>query len=85
MSVTVVDCGGLTCPASGAVSLTNTTYNSVATYFCNDGYNLVGDTSRTCLASGNWSGRDASCESTIIIYAHQLVDIHVYTVDIYSA
>ena len=62
MSVTVVDCGSLPRPANGAVSLTNTTYNSVATYSCNDGYNLMGDATRTCLASGSWSGTAPTCE-----------------------
>ena len=62
MSVTVVDCGSLMDPVNGAVSLTNTTYNSTATYSCNDGFNLVGDTTRTCLASGNWSDSAPTCE-----------------------
>ena len=61
MFVTVVDCGSLTDPANGAVSLTNTTYNSVATYSCNNGYNLVGDTTRTCQASGSWSETAPTC------------------------
>ena len=61
MSVTVVDCGNLMDPANGAVSLTTTTYNSVATYSCNDGYTLVGDTSRTCLDDGSWSGTAPTC------------------------
>ena len=62
----VVDCGGLSNPENGAITMSGTTYNSVATYSCNDGYNLVGDITRTCQANATWSGRDPSCESTII-------------------
>ena len=41
-SATDVDCGSLTDPVNGAISLTGTAFNSTATYSCNDGYNLVG-------------------------------------------
>ena len=60
-SVVVVDCGGLMDPENGAVTVTNITFNSTATYSCNDGYILVGDTTRTCLASGLWSGTAPLC------------------------
>ena len=58
-----VDCGSLADPANGDVSLSSgTTFNSVATYSCSDGYNLVdGDMMRTCLASGSWSGTPSNC------------------------
>ena len=39
----------------------DTTYNSVATYFCDIGHTLMGDNIRTCLANGDWSGRQPSC------------------------
>ena len=58
-----VSCGDLADLENGAVEVTDTTFNSVATYSCNDGYNLVdGDMMRTCLASGTWSGSQPSCE-----------------------
>ena len=60
---TDVDCGSLTDPENGAVNFTTTTFNSVATYSCETGYNLVdGDMMRTCLASGTWSGSNPSCK-----------------------
>ena len=62
-SVTDVDCGSLTDPVNGTISLTGTAFNSTATYSCNDGYSLVGDTTITCLASGLWSGEPPLCES----------------------
>ncbi|CAI8036489.1 CUB and sushi domain-containing protein 1 [Geodia barretti] len=62
-SVTDVDCGSLTDPVNGAVTVTNTTFNSTATYSCNDGYSLVGDTTRTCLTSASWSGDEPTCRA----------------------
>ena len=56
-----VDCGGLTNPENGAVSLSGTTYNSVATYSCDSGYVLMGDDMRTCLDTGSWSGSAPTC------------------------
>ena len=61
-SVAVVECSELTDPENGAVSVTNTTFASTATYSCNDGYSLVGVTTRTCQASASWSGSKPSCE-----------------------
>ena len=64
-SVTDVDCGSLTDPVNGAVTVTNTTFNSTATYSCNDGYSLVGDTTITCLASASWSGGEPTCRGIV--------------------
>ena len=60
-----MNCGGLNGPENGGVDVSNTIFDSTATYSCNDGYNLVGDTTRTCLASGSWSGDDPTCEGII--------------------
>ncbi len=41
--------------------------NTVATYRCNDGYILSGDTTRTCESGGMWSGGEAPiCEGESI-------------------
>ena len=64
LSLTAVDCGNLTDPANGQVNHTaGTTYGQTATYICNTGYNLVGDSTRTCQATGNWSGSEPTCQS----------------------
>ena len=60
---TVVDCGTLANPANGQVSTTaRTTFRQTATYSCNTGYNLVGDSTRTCQATGQWSGSVPTCQ-----------------------
>ena len=59
--VTVVDCGSLMDLENGAVSLTDTRFQSEANYSCNNGYNLVGEANRTCQASGTWSESTPIC------------------------
>ena len=62
---TDIDCGPLGHPENGRVSLSGTTYNSVATYSCDSGYGLIGNNTRTCLGTGNWSGRKPTCMSKL--------------------
>ena len=63
----VVDCGNLTGPANGQVDLTSgTTFGQTATYSCSTGYNLVGDSTRTCQATGQWSGSAPACQGTLV-------------------
>ena len=65
--MTVVDCRSLNAPANGSVTHTSgTTFGQTATYSCNTGYNLVGDSIHTCQATGNWSGSAPTCESMLL-------------------
>ena len=57
----VVDCGNLLAPSNGDVMVSTTEFGSTVTYSCNDGYTLEGVTTRTCLASGSWSGTAPTC------------------------
>jgi hypothetical protein len=61
----VVDCGTLTDPANGSVSLSGTTFGSQAFYTCEDGHGFPESSSdlvtRECLVSG-WSGLEPTCE-----------------------
>ena len=60
--ILTVDCGNLADPTNGSVHhTTGTTIGQTATYSCNTGYNLVGDSTRTCQASRNWSGSVPTC------------------------
>jgi formylglycine-generating enzyme required for sulfatase activity len=58
-----VNCGALTNPANGTVSTPGgITVGATATYNCNSGYTLSsGSTTRTCSASGTWSGSAGVC------------------------
>ena len=58
-----MDCGTLNALANGQVSHTaGTTFGETATYSCDPGYNLTGDSTRTCQATGMWSGREPTCQ-----------------------
>ena len=61
-SHTGVDCGSLPNPGNGGVSLSGTVFGSVATYNCNDGFTLEGETTRQCESSGLWSGTPPTCK-----------------------
>ncbi|RLB47662.1 MAG: hypothetical protein DRJ42_24965 [Deltaproteobacteria bacterium] len=59
----VVDCGGLSAPADGGVSVPSTVYEATAGYTCDTGFMLIGDSSRTCQADGSWSGAAPTCSA----------------------
>ena len=62
----VEDCGTLNAPANGQASHTaGTTFGQTATYSCDVGYNLVGDSNRTCQATGRWSGNTPTCQGKL--------------------
>ena len=66
-----VNCGNLIDPANGQVDHTaGTTVGQTATYSCNTGYNLVGDSTRTCQAEGDWSGNAPICEGMLLHYVY---------------
>ena len=56
-----VDCGDPGTPSNGAKAGTSFTYNSIITYSCNVGYNVMGADSLTCLSSGSWNGSVPLC------------------------
>ena len=62
-----MDCGTLTNPANGQVTHTGgTTFGQTATYSCNIGYNMVGGSTRTCLATGVWYGSAPICQGMLL-------------------
>ena len=62
----VVDCGILTSPLNGLVSVNQTSFNAMVLYGCRYGYQLLGNSSRTCLASGEWSNSEPQCEGEVV-------------------
>ncbi len=68
---TAADCGSLTNPANGSVSLTMTTFGSMANYSCSNPSYLLGDAVRTCQADGMWSGSEPACGELQYIFPEQ--------------
>ena len=67
LSLTAVDCGSLPDPANGQFDHTaGTALGQTTNYRCNTGYNLVGDITRTCQSSGNWSGTAPTCQGVYV-------------------
>ena len=58
----ITDCGNLSNPSFGIVSLTGTSFEHVANYSCNAGYQLIGSPTRICLSGASWSGSGPTCE-----------------------
>ncbi len=59
-----VDCGSLSAPANGSVSVSSTTNGGTATYACIAGFALTGNGGnglRTCQSDGTWSGAAPTC------------------------
>ena len=78
--LTDVDCGTLTYPTNGQVSHTaGTTFGQTATYSCDTGYNLVGDNTRICQATGVWSGSAPTCQGMLFLKLEYYVLEYVYT------
>lgn len=59
---TAVNCPALPNPENGGVSLSGITPGSTVTYDCNAGYSLIGERTRMCLPSGEWSGSAPTCK-----------------------
>ena len=56
------DCGTLTNVSNGEVNMSSTTtYLSEAEYYCNPGYILSDNVTRSCQGNGSWSGIEPIC------------------------
>ena len=68
-----MNCGTLTEPANGQVShAAGTTFEQTAIFSCDTGYNLDGDSNRTCQATGMWSGSSPTCQGMLYQLAAKL-------------
>ena len=63
---TVVTCSGLTSPGNGSIVLGNVVFKSEALYSCNEGFKINGPATRTCQATGLWTGEAPTCEGLSI-------------------
>ena len=54
-AMSYLDCGSLTNPTEGTVDTSaGTTAGNTASYSCNTGYNLMGNSEVQCLGNGSW-------------------------------
>ena len=73
----VVGCGTLTNPTNGQVNHTaGATFGQTATYSCDTGYNLVGDSTRICQDGGVWSGSEPNCQGMLLLERMFQVKVH---------
>ncbi len=67
------------------VDVTTTTFGSTATYTCNTGYMLTGDTTRTCGAGGQWSSSAPTCNRKLVwsyvllLYHYSILILNIRT------
>ena len=66
---TGVDCSTPKQLRNGTVNYDGTGYNMVVVYKCDEGYSLIGSSTRVCQSSGEWSGEEPFCEGK-----HAMVD-----------
>jgi len=63
-----LECVNLYDPLNGRVEVTDYTVGSLATYFCNTGFNLQGGKYRFCITGGIWRGSASTCIAEGSIY-----------------
>ena len=62
----LLECPTLTDPNNGMLNCSLgedgfATFRDTCSFTCNNGYELIGNTTRICQADGSWSGSDAVC------------------------
>ena len=66
----MVSCGSPLTPMNGLVHYISTTYQSIADYTCNAGYQLSGAATVTCEANAQWSSPPPLCDSELSILVY---------------
>ena len=56
-----IDCGDPGEPVNGNTIFTTTFVDDIATFECDPGFELFGDSQRTCQMSGSWTGAVPEC------------------------
>ena len=64
--IILVRCSNLPNPSNGRVDQQGDRPGDRASYICNSGYELVGQSTRFCQNNGQWSGEAPTCESKSI-------------------
>ena len=55
-------CGNPGTPENGIKVGDSYKYHDVVQFQCNEGYNLIGSSSRTCKTDNNWDGTQPTCQ-----------------------
>ena len=80
-SLELAGCVALSDPINGNVTFTGTVNGSTANYSCRFPYQIAGETLRTCLVNGDWSGEDPTCvaspEQMILVLVALVVTVSV--------
>ena len=58
-----LECAALAAPVNGIVLMPSRTVGSTALYSCNEGFELTGEMSSTCLFTRQWNGTAPTCTS----------------------
>ena len=61
-----INCEILDNPNNGRVEFNSIAVRSQANYFCNPGYQLIGESTRICEVNGEWSGQAPFCQRTYV-------------------
>ncbi len=78
--VPIVTCSALISLTNGDITPDSRSVGTVATYTCDTGYTLSGDTTRTCGSAGVWSGSAPTCQGKEYkLVCWQLTDCAVST------
>lgn len=57
-------CPPLNDPDGGEITVNGFTTGDTAVYSCNGGFEMNGNTTRTCMSNSKWTGRPPTCQST---------------------
>ena len=60
--ILIIVCDALLNPTNGGVITVGTGVGDTATYYCDYGYDLIGNGTVTCQSSGHWSGLPPICK-----------------------
>jgi len=59
---TAVDCGSLDVPRNGSSFGNKTFFPNSIVFKCDEGFQLLGSSMRTCLSNGQWNGNRTICQ-----------------------
>ena len=60
-------CGNPGSPLNGFKVGESYMYDDIVQFECNEGYRLIGSSSRTCKRDNNWDGTQPSCQSELVL------------------